>query len=65
LIILENPTPNIIEKLSLRDVTPPAPAEGSKSGTPNIVRPSSLNYKISLIEAVRSFINKEKLGPDQ
>ena len=29
------------------------------------MRPSSLNYKISLIEAVRSFITKEKCGPDQ
>ena len=30
-----------------------------------IVRPSSLNYKISLIEAARNFIDKEKVGPDQ
>lgn len=33
--------------------------------TPMIVRPSSLNYKISLIEAVRNFITKERCGPDQ
>ena len=33
--------------------------------TPMIVRPSSLNYKISLVEAVRNFISKERCGPDQ
>jgi hypothetical protein len=32
---------------------------------PTIVRPSSLNYKISLIEAAANFIEKEKVGPDQ
>ena len=30
-----------------------------------IVRPSSLNYKISLLEAVQNFIGKEKIAPDQ
>jgi len=62
LIILENPTQNIIEKITLRD----SPVDGGEhtGPAPSIVRPSSLNYKISLIEAVRSFINKEKLGPD-
>ena len=39
--------------------------EASPGHTPVIVRPSSLNYKISLIEAVRNFITKEKCGPDQ
>lgn len=39
--------------------------EASSGHTPVIVRPSSLNYKISLIEAVRNFITKEKCGPDQ
>ena len=33
--------------------------------TPTIVRPSSLNYKISLVEAVKNFISKERCGPDQ
>ena len=33
--------------------------------TPTIVRPYSLNYKISLVEAVKNFISKERLGPDQ
>lgn len=33
--------------------------------TPSIVRPSSLNYKISLVEAVKNFISKERCGPDQ
>ena len=33
--------------------------------TPTIVRPSSLNYKISLLEAVNTFITKERCGPDQ
>ena len=39
--------------------------EASPGHTPLIVRPSSLNYKISLIEAVRNFITKERCGPDQ
>ena len=30
-----------------------------------VVRPSSLNYKISLLEAVRNYISKEKLQADQ
>lgn len=29
------------------------------------MRPSSLNYKISLIEAAANFIEREKVGPDQ
>ena len=37
----------------------------SSSQHPTIVRPSSLNYKISLIEAAANFIEKEKIGPDQ
>jgi hypothetical protein len=37
----------------------------ASSQHPTIVRPSSLNYKISLIEAASSFIEKEKIGPDQ
>jgi hypothetical protein len=32
--------------------------------TPPIVRPSSLNYKISLLEAVQAFMQKDK-GTDQ
>lgn len=32
---------------------------------PTIVRPSSLNYKISLVEAVKNFVSKERCGPDQ
>ena len=40
-------------------------ANPSSSQHPTIVRPSSLNYKISLIEAATNFIEKEKVGPDQ
>ena len=61
---MENPTQNIIEKIALRD-SPSGPGDKEGGPTPSIVRPSSLNYKISLIEAVRNFINKEKLGPEQ
>jgi len=32
---------------------------------PGVVRPSSLNYKISLLEAVVTYIKKEKLQADQ
>lgn len=42
-----------------------ASTETSSSIQPSIVRPSSLNYKISLIEAVKNFITKERCGPDQ
>lgn len=40
-------------------------SDTTKGITPTIVRPSSLNYKISLVEAVRNFISKERIGPDQ
>jgi len=68
LIILENPAQAIIEKIHFNGQGIVLAGGNSTPGggtQPAIVRPSSLNYKISLVEAVRSFINKEKLGPDQ
>lgn len=75
LIILENPTGTIIEKIKLEEKNKYGPVAGTgmcitvteqnPSIHPPIVRPSSLNYKISLIEAVKSFITKERCGPDQ
>lgn len=76
LIILENPTGSFIESIRLEEKNK---SGNSKEGTgvavtvsetnqnqsPMIVRPSSLNYKISLIEAVKNFIAKERCGPDQ
>jgi len=39
--------------------------DGKKGPMQGVVRPSSLNYKISLLEAVRNYISKEKLQADQ
>jgi len=39
--------------------------DGKKGPMPGVVRPSSLNYKISLLEAVVTYIKKEKLQADQ
>lgn len=77
LIILENPSSNYIESIKLqeRNKNGVVPGTGiatvSKESAPStaqqhpaIVRPSSLNYKISLIEAAANFIDKEKVGPD-
>lgn len=35
--------------------------DGKKGPMAGVVRPSSLNYKISLIDAVKNYISKEKL----
>jgi hypothetical protein len=64
LIILDNPSGQIIEKLDLTINGGEEPQVSvAKSGdktdqptTPAIVRPSSLNYKISLLEAVQAFV---------
>ena len=77
LIILENPTNHFIESVKLQErnkngivpgtglaVTSKEPNPTSNAQHPTIVRPSSLNYKISLIEAATNFIEKEKVGPD-
>ena len=77
LIILENPDNKLIEgvRLQEKNKTGIVPGTGfavtSKEANPastqhpTIVRPSSLNYKISLIDAAAAFIEKEKVGPDQ
>jgi hypothetical protein len=74
LIILENPTGHIIEKILLEEKNKNGAVAGTgmcitaneqNQNSPSIVRPSSLNYKISLIEAVKNFIMKERCGPDQ
>jgi hypothetical protein len=75
LIILENPTQAFIESIKLEEKGKNGPVPGTgiavtareanPGHTPLIVRPSSLNYKIGLLEAVRNFISKERLGPDQ
>jgi hypothetical protein len=38
--------------------------DGKKGPMAGVVRPSSLNYKISLLEAVVTYIKKEKLQAD-
>ena len=75
MIILENPTQAFIETIKLEEKGKNGPVPGTGCAvtareanpghTPLIVRPSSLNYKISLIEAVRNFMLKERCGPDQ
>jgi len=76
LIILENPAQCFIDAIRLEEKLKNGNSkEGTGSAhtvrettqgmTPTIVRPSSLNYKISLIEAVKNFITKERCGPDQ
>lgn len=58
---MENPSGQIIEKLEFTqsEELPEDKQEGS-GVQPTIVRPSSLNYKISLLEATQSFIQKDK-----
>ena len=63
LIIIDNPSNQIIEKLALQgdfaESVDASPADGDKAENkeqPHIVRPSSLNYKISLTAAVKAFI---------
>lgn len=67
LIILENTSSRCIEKLLVREFnegkmdekeTTVRLAEGTAQ-PPTLVRPSSLNYKISLSEAVADFIKKD------
>ena len=80
LIILENPSSQLIENIRLRNGVQSSKAQdqpaatatatttngnGNQNATPGIVRPSSLNYKISLSEAVVAFCNKDKLNEDQ
>lgn len=75
LIILENPMSSFIEQIRLEEKGKNGPMQGTGMAitvkdatpgqTPTIVRPSSLNYKISLLEAVNTFITKERCGPDQ
>lgn len=76
LIILENPSNSFIDAIYLEEKLKNGRAkegtglahtvrEAASGMKPTIVRPSSLNYKISLIEAVKNFISKEKVGPDQ
>jgi hypothetical protein len=77
LIIMENPASNFIEGIKLQERNKNGVVPGTGFATtsketnpsaqqhPTIVRPSSLNYKISLIEAATNFIDKEKVGPDQ
>ena len=58
---MENPSGQIIEKLEFTQSEELAEAQQEGSGVqPTIVRPSSLNYKISLLEATQSFIQKDK-----
>jgi hypothetical protein len=65
LIILENQTQSMIEELKIND--PPNPQTHliqvvyatSQSCPTNIVKPSSLNYKIGLKTAVEDFLKKE------
>lgn len=41
------------------------PESDKDKAPPNIVRPSSLNYKISLLEAVNSFTSKDRTAEQQ
>lgn len=76
LIILENPSSTFIDAIKLEEKLKNGQTkegtglahtvrETTQGMTPMIVRPSSLNYKISLVEAVKNFISKERCGPDQ
>lgn len=57
---MDNPTGQIIEKLEMGSDEVSVSMAESGADKPNIVRPSSLNYKISLLEAVQSFQTKDK-----
>jgi hypothetical protein len=66
LIILETTGNKYIEKIQIREFNPDMPENAStvrlseNNGTPaSLVRPSSLNYKISLSEAVVDFTKKD------
>jgi hypothetical protein len=67
LIILENTVNDqYIEKIAIREFTKMDEKEptiklskGNGKQPPSLVRPSSLNYKISLREAVTEFIKKD------
>lgn len=61
LIILENPSGQIIERLEFTHSEENTETQAEGTGVqPTIVRPSSLNYKISLLEATNTFISKDK-----
>ena len=69
---MDNPGGQIIEKLEftnggeehqIQTIKPTGDKSDPASAStilPNIVRPSSLNYKISLLEAVIAFVQKDK-----
>lgn len=57
LIILDNPLTESIERIEL---TNSAKTEECKLSEAQVVKPSSLNYKISLIEAAIAFQNRDK-----
>mgnify|MGYP000857965799 CR=1 FL=1 len=66
MIILETTGNKYIEKIQIREFNPDMPENAStvrlseNNGTPaSLVRPSSLNYKISLSEAVVDFTKKD------
>jgi hypothetical protein len=73
LIILETTGNKYIEKIMIREFNKTMDEKASTikisegNGQPaSLVRPSSLNYKISLSEAVNDFIKKDMpLGDDQ
>lgn len=51
---MDNPNSANIEKLELGE-EPVLATKADAAAHPSIVRPSSLNYKISLLEAVQAF----------
>lgn len=77
LIAIENPSNHVIEEIRFKDKSKPGIEDGSGlavlsaaanpsiSNYPHIIKPSSLNYKISLIEAARNFFEKDKNGAEQ
>jgi len=54
MIIFDNPSSNIIERLQVGEEAVFS-SKSEKDMQPSIVKPSSLNYKISLLEAVVAF----------
>ena len=70
---MENPGGHIIERLEFTEgelhhngekkaetTQIKVTSSDAKKTAPSIVRPSSLNYKISLLDAVTAFVNKDK-----
>ena len=61
LIIMDNPGGQIIEKLEFNGEDAAAVVvKDQKTSPPSIVKPSSLNYKISLLDAAIAFVQKDK-----